>query len=372
MAKLRVALIFGGKSVEHEVSLRSAKSIADNIDTELYEIFPIYIRKNGKWCRASLLDWEEGATPDFNSGTVLSPSLDPDNPVFYELSGDSIVAEHRVDVIFPVLHGTYGEDGTVQGLFELMDAAFVGSYVLGSSIGMDKIIMKAVLKENGLPVVDYIGFTRREWEAGREELTKSVGEKIGLPCFVKSADLGSSVGVTKVSAAGKLQTSIDFSCQFSNRILVEKAVTDPREIEVSVLGNDELTVSPPGEIVPHREFYDYKAKYIEHGTKLIAPAELDDDTVSTIKGLAVRAYRALDCKGMGRVDFLIDGSSGEIFISEINTIPGFTSISMYPKLLGLSGISYKELITNLINLALEMKTSNDVKKTDLKKITDIN
>lgn len=368
MPKTKVAVIFGGRSVEHEISILSAKSILTHIDRDKFDIFSVYIEKSGVWRAAETESWLNGGEIDFRSESFLSPSLDPEEWVFFEISDDKVAREHQIDAVFPVLHGTYGEDGAVQGLFELMGVPFVGASVLGSSIGMDKIVMKCVLKEAGLPVVDHFDFYKYEWESKGSEIKAKIIEKIGFPCFVKSADLGSSIGISKVSSEDDLDQAIDFSCRFSNRILVEEAVSSPREIEVSVLGNDDPRASCAGEIVPDREFYDYTAKYLDDNTGLIAPAELSERLSSELGDLAVGAFKALDCSGMGRIDFLMNAETEELYISEINTIPGFTQISMYPKLWELSGIPYKELITRLLELAIEKRESQNSLKAD---ITDI-
>lgn len=366
LSRLTVGIIFGGRSVEHEVSLLSAKSVIRNTDPEKYEVFPIYIDKSGIWRRVSIASWLEDGELEINSGSFLSPSLDPANPVFFEISGADILAAHKCDAVFPVLHGTYGEDGAIQGLFELMGLPCVGASVLGSSLGMDKIAMKAVLRDAGLPVAEYMGFYKHEWESGRNGVAILIMSEIGMPCFVKSANLGSSVGITKVRNGDELEKAVDYSCRFSNRIIVERAVKHPREIEVSVLGNEDPEASCPGEVVPHREFYDYTAKYLEEGTGLISPADLDEDTASLLRDYAVRTFKALDCSGLGRVDFLLEEGSGDIFVSEINTIPGFTQISMYPRLWHESGLSFRSLVSRLIELAIERKRSQDAFKTDIR------
>jgi len=364
LSKLIVGVVFGGRSVEHEVSLLSAKSVIRNVDPEKYEVFPIVIEKSGIWRRASVSAWLDEGGLEFFEDSFLSPSLNPGKPVFYEISGKKIVKEHRVDVIFPVLHGTHGEDGAIQGLFELMGLAYVGASVLGSSVGMDKIAMKSLLRDHGLPIVDFLGFYRSEWESGKSELGKRILKEIGIPCFVKSANLGSSVGITKVTSESDLNAAVDYSFRFSEGVIVERAVKKPREIEVSVLGNDDPKASCPGEVVPHREFYDYTAKYLEEGTGLIAPAELDEETAVKLRGYAVRTFRALHCSGMGRVDFLLEEGTNDIFISEINTIPGFTKISMYPRLWEVSGLNFPELVSRLIELAIERRRQADSLESD--------
>lgn len=353
MEKIRVAAIFGGRSVEHEISLLSAKAVIKNMDPERFEPLPVFIDKDGAWRRAFIDSWLKGGELEISTDSVLTPSLDPAQPAFYELSSDGIRATHNIDVIFPILHGTGGEDGSVQGLFDTMGLPYVGASVLGSSVGMDKIVMKALFKETGLPVADYIWFYKHEWERDKRTYVETIRTQIGFPCFVKSANLGSSVGIEKVDSIDALEDAVETSAKFSKRIIVEKAVPNVREIEVSMLGNDDPMASLPGEIVPHREFYDYAAKYLEEGTKLLAPAELAADAVNTLKEIAVKAYKTLDCAGMARMDFLMDGKTGAIFLNEINTIPGFTRISMYPKLWEASGISFKELVTKLIELAIE-------------------
>ena len=365
MSKIVVGVVFGGRSVEHEISLLSAKSIMRNLDPDRYWVFPIFIGKDGTWRKASVDAWLRDGGLEIFTNTILSPSLNPEKPVFYELNKSKVLGEHRVDVLFPVLHGTHGDDGTVQGLFELMGIPFVGASVLGSSVGMDKIIMKTTFRDAGLPVVKFVGFYGYDWKSRREQARRKILEEIGVPCFVKAANLGSSVGITKVRSEDGLNEAVDFACRFSQRIIVEQAVEDPREIEVSVLGNEDPVSSLPGEIVPHREFYDYVAKYIEQGTGLIAPADLDKETVERLQEYAARAFKVVDCQGMGRVDFLMNKTTGDIFVSEINTIPGFTQISMYPKLWEVSGIKYPELITRLIDLAIERYEMNKKLKTDI-------
>ncbi len=365
MSKITVGVVFGGRSVEHEISLLSAKSILRNLDPNKYLVFPIFIEKNGTWRKAFVDAWLRDGGLEVFANSFLSPSLNPEKPVFYEVGANRVEREHKVDVLFPVLHGTHGEDGTVQGLFELMGIPFVGASVLGSSVGMDKIVMKTMFKVSGLPVIHFIGFYSYEWESRKEEIKKRILDEIALPCFVKSANLGSSVGITKVKSKDELEEAVDYACNFSHRIIVEKAVQNPREIEVSVLGNEAPIASLPGEIIPNREFYDYAAKYLEDSTELIAPANLEREIVKRLQGYAIRAFKAIDCGGMGRVDFLMEKSTGEISVSEINTIPGFTQISMYPKLWEVSGIKYPELVSRLIALAIERHEMKKKLRTDM-------
>jgi len=352
-----VAVVYGGNSVEHEISLMSAESVISNIDPAEFDIFPIYITKSGIWCRGSLNNLNKLKDTEEYIHKCLVPSLSVDQPpTFYEIEKNQIVNSHRVDLIFPVLHGSYGEDGVVQGLFELMGVPYVGASVIGSSIGMDKIVMKLLLRNYGLPVVDFLGFTMNQWRSNeKKDIIDKILRDIKIPCFVKSADLGSSIGITKVSNEDEkdIERAIEFSGKFSNRIIVEKAVDNCRELEVSVLGNDEPIASHPGEIISKREFYDYTAKYEDATTDLIIPAEVDQKLADKTRKYAVDAFKVLNCSGMGRVDFLMDETVNEIFVSEINTIPGFTSISMYPKLWEASGIKYPKLIKRLIELAFE-------------------
>lgn len=369
MSKLKVGIIFGGRSVEHEVSLLSAKAVINHTDTEIYDIYPILIDKNGLWHRVNISQWLNDGELKVNSKSILTPSLNHENPVFFEIENTKVVDQVKLDAVFPVLHGTHGEDGAIQGMLELMGIPFVGASVLGSAIGMDKLVMKAVLNEASLPVVPYFGFYKHEWETNKENIHKKAIEQIGFPCFVKSANLGSSVGISKVDSSADLDVAINDSCKYSNRILIEKAVSNPREIEISVLGHEDPIASLPGEIVPHRDFYDYTAKYLEEGTGLIAPAELDKGLTDKLRAMAIQTFKALDCSGMARVDFLINGDTEELFIGEINTIPGFTQISMYPKLWDITGIKFTELITRLFDIAVnrkneEMKLETDIKHSD--------
>jgi len=355
MAKLRVGVIFGGRSGEHEVSLVSARGIMSAMDKEKYEIIPIGITKDGRWITQGdpmkLLQsggqCVAGEIAEPASSEALVPAGRRDL-----IPGTCEAGFPQVDVIFPVLHGPYGEDGTVQGLLELANIPYVGAGVLGSALGMDKIAMKAIFRDYGLPVVEYLPLRRRDWERDPEAVMAFVEEKIGYPCFIKPANLGSSVGISKVHQRSELAPALNLAARYDRRMLAEQAV-NAREIEVSVLGNDDPIASVPGEIVPCREFYDYIAKYIDDRSELIIPADLPPELTKRIQELAIAAFQAVDCAGMARVDFLLDKDTGELYIGELNTIPGFTPISMYPKLWEASGISYSELIDRLIELALE-------------------
>ena len=316
MKKIRVGVIFGGRSGEHEVSLRSAESILNAIDRQKYEVVPITISHEGRW--------------------------EP-----FTLSADPL-AERGVDVVFPIVHGTYGEDGTVQGLFELANIPYVGAGVLGSAVGMDKDVMKRLLRNAGLPIVDY-------WTLRKRDLDSFLKTHIGAlpyPVFVKPANLGSSVGITKVHAAEELPAALQTAAEYDQKIVVEQGV-DAREIELSVLGNDDPVASLPGEIIPSHEFYDYNAKYVDEDSRLLIPAPLSEIQKNDARRLAIEAFKTLECSGMARVDLFLEKPTGKFYVNEINTLPGFTSISMYPKLWEASGIPYPELIDRLITLAIE-------------------
>jgi D-alanine-D-alanine ligase len=346
--RLRVGIIFGGRSGEHEVSLASAASVIRALDPEKYEAVPIGIGKDGRWFIGTPA---QKMLPDvLRQGQRVMLSADPNVAALLPLE-ERGAGTQRVDVIFPVLHGTYGEDGTVQGLLDLAGLPYVGSGVIGSAVGMDKDMQKRLFLQARLPVGEFLAILRSEWENSRERILKAVVKKFRFPLFVKPATLGSSVGMTKVHKREELPAALDLAAEFAQKILVERNMRG-REIEVSVLGNDEPQASVPGEIIPHREFYDYTAKYLEEGTRLEIPAKLKKAQVQRFQEYAVRAFRSLECRGMARVDFFLERPSGRIYLNELNTIPGFTSISMYPKMWEASGIPYRELIDRLIQLAL--------------------
>ena len=346
--RLRVGVLFGGRSGEHEVSLISAASVIQALDPEKYEAIPIGITKDGRWLAGTAA---HKMLPDIlRSGERVMLSADPNVAALVPVS-DSRPDALRVDVVFPVLHGTYGEDGTVQGLLDLAGLPFVGSGVLGSAVGMDKDMQKRLFLQAKLPVGDFLAITRAAWEKSRGKVLSAVRKKFRFPVFVKPATLGSSVGMTKAHDAKELAAAMDLAAEFAQKILVERAIRG-REIEISVLGNEDPKASIPGEIVPHREFYDYAAKYLEEGTRLLIPAKLNRAQIKRFQEFAVRGFRALECLGMARVDFFLEHRTGRILLNEINTIPGFTSISMYPKLWEASGLSYRNLLDRLIELAL--------------------
>jgi D-alanine-D-alanine ligase len=388
MKKLRVGILFGGRSGEHEVSLLSAASVFDAIDKNKYEVIPIGITKEGHWVTASdaqrLLAGEgvpvaqahrragdPEATPSAavlakGEAVVVPPEphrhcgvLSPfeTDAASHALSRRAADRAINVDIIFPVLHGTFGEDGTIQGLLELADVPYVGAGVLGSAAGMDKDIMKALFRAAGLPLVKHVTFLRSDWVARPKEVRRQIERQLKYPLFVKPANLGSSVGISKVHHSSELGSGIAEAAKFDRKIVIEQGVggrkQKARELECSVLGNDRPEASLPGEIVPSKEFYDYEAKYLDEGSELIIPAKLTPRESKAVQRLAIRAFQAVDCSGLARVDFLMEPKTRKIYVNEINTMPGFTAISMYPKLWAASGLSYPQLIERLIELGLE-------------------
>jgi D-alanine-D-alanine ligase len=349
--KIRLGVVFGGRSGEHEVSVASARSVIEAVDPEKYEIIPIGISKQGGWLvgppSASLLvdSWAgEPATSlvaDIGGGGLLEASR-----------AAGLSASSAVDVIFPLLHGPFGEDGTVQGMLELAGVPYVGAGVAASAVGMDKVMMKAMFEHAQLPVVPYRSFRRWEWEANAEGVLAQLVECLGLPAFVKPARLGSSVGISKAETVVELRDSVEHAVRFDNKIIVE-AMVEGREVECGVLGNLNPEVSVFGEIVTHKDFYDYEAKYTEGLAELVIPAELSSEQEATMRDIAVRAFRSIDAAGMARVDFFVERGSGRPILNEINTIPGFTQLSMFPRLWEASGVSYGKLVDRLVQLALE-------------------
>jgi len=387
MKKLRVGILFGGRSGEHEVSLLSAASVFNAIDKNKYEVVPIGITKEGHWVTAAdaerLLRGEfahhkerhlragdpettpaaavlaQGEAvvvpPEPQTGGALTPfQTDAASHSLVRRAADRAI---NVDIIFPVLHGTFGEDGTIQGLLELADMPYVGAGVLGSAAGMDKDVMKALFRAAGLPIVKHVTFLRGDWESEPRKVQKLVESKLKYPVFVKPANLGSSVGISKAHNRKELGPAIVEAAKFDRKIVIEQGIggrrLKAREIECSVLGNDRPEASLPGEIVPSKEFYDYDAKYLDEGSELIIPAKLSKAETKTVQQLAIGAFKAVDCSGLARVDFLMEPKSRKIYLNEINTMPGFTAISMYPKLWAASGLSYPALIEKLIQLGLE-------------------
>jgi len=347
--RLRVGVLFGGRSGEHEVSLVSAASVIQALNPVKYEVVPIGIAKDGRWFAGTAA---QKLLPEvLRTGERVVLTGDPTIGALVPAGrrgGEPV----RLNVVFPVLHGTYGEDGTVQGLLDMAGLPYVGSGVLGSAVGMDKDIQKRLFLQAKLPVGDFLAFLRYDWERSRTRVLREIRKKFRFPVFVKPATLGSSVGMTKAHDAAELAAAMDLAAEFAQKIVVERAIRG-REIELSVLGNEEPKASVPGEIVPHREFYDYAAKYLEGGTRLLIPAKLARAQVKRFQGYAVRAFRAIECLGMARVDFFLENRTGRILLNEVNTIPGFTSISMYPKLWEASGLGYPALLDRLIALALD-------------------
>jgi D-alanine-D-alanine ligase len=384
MEKLRVGILFGGRSGEHEVSLLSAASVLNAIDKEKYEVVPIGITKDGRWLTAEhaenllqgklLLESRNlraGDPETTSSAAVLARGeavVVPPEPMhrrsgLVPFQSDAAMLRRasdraiNVDVIFPVLHGTFGEDGTIQGLLELADIPYVGAGVLGSAAGMDKDIMKSLFIAAGIPIVKHVTILRGAWEKDPKKVQKLMESKLTYPVFVKPANLGSSVGISKAHNRKELGPAIEEAAKFDRKIVIEQGVggkkEKAREIECSVLGNDEPIASVPGEIVPGKEFYDYTAKYVDEGSQLIIPAKLTKAETKKVQDLAVAAFQAVDCSGLARVDFLMDPKTRKIYLNEINTMPGFTAISMYPKLWAASGLAYADLIDRLIQLGME-------------------
>jgi D-alanine-D-alanine ligase len=385
MKKLRVGVLFGGRSGEHEVSLLSAASVVNAIDKNKYEVVPIGITKDGRWLTAG--DAErllQGKPPDDSKHLRAGdPEATPGAAVLAR--GEAVVVPpepvHRVtgsltpfqsdastlrratdrainvDVIFPVLHGTFGEDGTIQGLLELADIPYVGAGVLGSAAGMDKDVMKALFRSASLPIVKHVTILRSDWDEDPKKAERAVDRQLKYPVFVKPANLGSSVGISKARTRKELGPAIYEAAKFDRKIVIEQGVGGAkhkaREIECSVLGNDRPQASVPGEIVPVKEFYDYSAKYLDEGSELIIPAKLTKAETKKVQELAIRAFQAVDCAGLARVDFLMDPKTRKLYVNEINTMPGFTAISMYPKLWAATGMSYPGLIDRLIQLGIE-------------------
>ncbi len=370
--KIRVGIIFGGKSGEHEVSLASAQSVARAINKDKYEVVLIGVTKQGKWLAGGdalkqlaalsptpLLKPIE-AMPPTNSQTLNSAELVPteSRPMA------SVSPLNTIDVAFPLVHGPFGEDGTLQGLLELADVAYVGAGVAASAVGMDKALMKTIFRAHDIPQVEWCVILRRDWEANPKEIISSIEAKFGYPCFVKPANLGSSVGVSKARYRDELTQALTLAAQYDRKLIVERAAVNAREIECSVLGNEDPIASLPGEVIPRREFYDYTAKYAtEAGTDLIVPADLSPAMTRAVQTLAIRAFQAIDACGMARVDFFLERETERLLVNEINTIPGFTSVSMYPRLWEQSGLAYSDLIDRLIQLALERYADKRKSKT---------
>jgi D-alanine-D-alanine ligase len=364
MGKIKVGLIFGGRSGEHEVSLMSARSVMQAINRDKYDVIPIGITREGKWIAGG--DPMRALTGrTMNNVSEAALLGDPGHRALMQVRpagpGDTTVtltSMADVDVMFLVLHGTFGEDGTVQGLLELANIPYVGAGVVGSAVGMDKAVFKDVMRANGIPVPDHVLLLRAEIERDADGAAGRVEDAFPYPVFCKPANLGSSVGVTKAHDRAELTAGLREAARWDRRVLAERCI-NAREIEVSVLGNDDPIASVAGEVIPSREFYDYDAKYVDENSDLIIPARLPEATAAEARRMAIFAFKAIDCAGMARVDFLLDRDTGRLYVSEINTVPGFTQISMYPKLWQASGVSYPELIDRLIGLALERQAEKD-------------
>ena len=366
--KLKLAVLFGGRSGEHEVSLMSARSVLSVLDADKYEVTQVGITHGGRWFTgANALEASESGTTDSLEHVILSP--DPTEHGLYVLRGSQYTKLTDIDVYFPLMHGTYSEDGTMQGLLEMADVAYVGAGVVGSSVGMDKGVFKDVMAANDIPVVDTLVVLRREIEGDMEAVIRNAEALCDYPIFTKPANLGSSVGITKCNNRSDLREGLFEAAAYDRRVLVQRGIKNVREIEVSVLGNDNPQASVPGEVVPSREFYSYESKYLDGTSGLLIPAPLPSETSERIRQIAVRAYKAIDCAGMARVDFLLEKDTNTIYLNEVNTIPGFTQISMYPKLWEATGLPYAKLVDRLIELALERKAERDRTRHDYRSET---
>jgi len=372
--KVRVGVIYGGRSGEHEVSLASAAAVFKNLDPERYEPVAIRIEKDGRWTLpAQPPALESAADVIAGKGQALEGAREAhlvahpgvETLISIDRQNGSAVSGLTLDVVFPVLHGPYGEDGTVQGLLELANVAYVGAGVLASAVGMDKAAMKLAFAACRLPICDYEVITKRQWTADPRGIMATVAGRLGFPVFVKPANLGSSVGISKAKHATELRAAIDLAASFDRKVVVEAAVPDAREIEVAVLGNDDPEASAPGEIIPSREFYDYQAKYIDDDSKTLIPAPISPSQTEEVRRLAIAAFKAIDAAGMARVDFLLARESGMLYLNELNTIPGFTTISMYSKMWAASGLPYPALLDRLIALALERHREKQQLRTSM-------
>jgi len=356
MKKLRVAVLYGGRSGEHEVSLQSAASVINHLDRDRFEIVPVAIDKQGRWHLndISLLEGKKSLPVFKDAPRVVLPPNSADTSALVGLGGSG--EAKAIDVVFPVVHGPLCEDGTIQGLLELADVPYVGCGVLASAVAMDKEVAKRLARDAGLPIVPYVSLKHERWKKEKQQSAEQIQKELGYPVFVKPANLGSSVGVHKVKEPGGLSAALENAFEYDTKVLIELAVNG-REIEVSVLENPDSGADPlvsvPGEIDPTHEFYSYEAKYLdENGATLIIPAKLEAEQTKRVQDIAKKAFLMIECEGMARVDLLLDRTSGKLFFNELNTIPGFTSISMYPKLWEASGIPYTELLSRLIDLAI--------------------
>ena len=386
--RLRIGIIYGGRSSEHAVSLASAAAIFANLDRERYEPVPIRIEQDGRWVLAERPPTLESAGDTIararlESGraaratrelhlvahpgdeTMLTVERGVDADSGSDDAGHAIVTGLALDLIFPIVHGPYGEDGTLQGLLELADIPYVGAGVLAAAVGMDKAVMKVLFAASELPIVQHDVLLRRDWQADRAGIVSELTERLRFPLFVKPANLGSSVGISRATDRDTLSSAIDLAAEFDRKIVVEEGVTPCREIECAVLGNSDPEVSVPGEIIPSRDFYDYEAKYLDDSSEIVIPAVLTPEQTAEVQRLAIAAFRAIDGAGMARVDLLLKRNTGRIFLNEINTHPGFTTISMYSKMWAASGLSYPALLDRLIALANERHTEKQESRTSV-------
>ena len=367
--KIRVGLVFGGRSGEHEVSLASARSVMANLDPNKYEVVPIGITKDGTWLLGDkprdMLQAGVQHTSAEEHTTAVTLTGDPTIRRLIPLHGNENLQDNgALDVIFPVLHGTYGEDGTLQGLLEMANVPYVGCGVLGAALGMDKEKMKMVFSSIGLPNVEYFVCRRNEWERSPETIMNVVEDSFGYPCFVKPVNLGSSVGINKAHNRTELERAIQIAAEYDRKIIIERGI-DCRELECAVLGNDEPIVSVVGEVISSGEFYDYNAKYIDGKSQVIIPADLPQTVAEEVRRQAIQAFLALDLSGLARVDFFLERETNRVYINEVNTLPGFTEISMYPKLWAASGLPYPQLLERLIELAVERHEDKQRNRTSL-------
>jgi D-alanine-D-alanine ligase len=376
--KLRVGIIYGGRSSEHDVSIASAAAVVQNLDKNRYEAIPIRIEKDGRWLLADRLPVSSSAADVIEQGKSHAGRLSRGGREAHLLAhpGDEQILTIEkgegaqitgmgLDLVFPVLHGPYGEDGTVQGLLELANIPYVGAGVLASAVGMDKAVAKLVFAARGLPQAKYSVVLRQQWLAQPQQVEAVVARELGFPVFVKPANLGSSVGISKAKTATELSAAMTLAAQYDRKIVIEAAVPGAREIECAILGNDAPEASVLGEIIPSREFYDYEAKYLDEDSRTVIPADLSPAQTAAIRQMAIDVFRAVDAAGMARVDFLMEGETGKVYVNEINTIPGFTTISMYAKMWAASGLPYPALLDKLIALAQQRHAEKQQLKTSV-------
>lgn len=360
--RVKVAVLFGGQSGEHEVSVQSARSVIESMDPDLFEVIPVAITHEGEWkggseslallAHSADLDKLSQLTSERQLAIVDKLTSNADLTSVGRRRGLPVVAMQEVDVVFPVLHGTYGEDGTIQGLLEMAGKPYVGAGVLASAVGMDKVLMKQIFSQAGLPQGAFTSFLRYQWEQDPDPVIRRIEQDFAYPCFVKPANLGSSVGISKAKDRAALREAINLACRYDRKVIIEEFIP-AREIEVAVLGNDEPQASMPGEIISSNEFYDYRAKYVDGKSEIQIPAKLPAEVIDQLRTWAIQSFQAIDGSGLARVDFFVRLDNGKVLINEINTMPGFTKYSMYAKLWEQSGLSYSELVRKLIDLAFE-------------------